>query len=188
MIVAKDNGGGDFKRQLPTPGMHHAVCSKIFDLGMQSETFNGDMAYRHKVHITFEIDETIDDPESEYHGKRLLQNQEYTLSLTEKAKLRGHLESWRGREFTSEELDKGFDIEKLLKVQCQLNVMIKTSKAGNEYAVIKAIVPAGKDAPIMIPELPDDWCPKWIQDKIDTGDGAKGDVATAPDEDDDVPF
>ena len=55
-IMAADSGGG-FTRQLPTPGMHHAVCSRVFDLGMQHNSYNGEMSYQHKVFVVMEIDE-----------------------------------------------------------------------------------------------------------------------------------
>jgi len=187
-IVAKDGGGGGFQRELPEPGMHHAVCSKVFDLGMQEENYNGDLSWKHKVLVVWELDQTIEDKESEYYGKRLLVHNEYTLSLNEKAKLREHLESWRGREFTDEELMHGFDLEKLVKVQCQLNIVIKTSRNGNQYAKVQSVAPAGKNAPVMVPELPDDWCPSWIEAKIAEGQGADGDVSKAPDKDEEIPF
>ena len=186
-LVAKDNGGGGFNRQLPTPGLHHAVCSKAFDLGLQAESYNGESSTRHKALVVWEIDELIDDENSEYNGKRLLVHREYTLSLTEKSRLREHLESWRGKEFSDKELADGFDITKLLGVQCQLMVMTKTSKAGNQYAVVQSVAPAGKTPPLMNPELPDDWCPEWIKKKIAEGVGAVGDVADQT-FDDDVPF
>ena len=186
-IVVKETGGG-FERQLPEAGMHHAVCSKVFDLGLQLETYNSETSQKHKGLVVWELDETIKDESSEYFGKRLLVQKEYTLSLNEKATLRADLEAWRGREFTEEEL-QGFDIEKLLTVQCQLNIVHKTSKSGNVYAKVVGIAPAGKDAPILVPELADDWCPDWIKQKIADGAGAGGDVSKAEKfEDDSIPF
>ena len=187
MIVAKDKGGGD--RQLPTAGVCNAVCSKAFDLGMQSNNYNGEMSYQHKCLLVFELEETIADEASEYFGKRLLYHLEVTLSLNEKAKLRGYLESWRGKEFTPKELQEGFDLEKLLSVQCTLNIIHKTAKSsGRPYAAVSSILPALKDAPMMNPELAKDWCPDWIKTKIAAGDGAEGDVSESKDFDDDVPF
>ena len=185
MIVAKDSGGGD--RQLPKAGICNAVCSKAFDLGMQSNDYNGEMSYQHKCLIVFELEETIADEKSEYFGKRLLHHAELTLSLNEKAKLRKYLQSWRGKDFTPKELQDGFDLEKLLSVQCTINFIHKTSKAGRERAEIDTIMPASKDAPMMNPELAKDWCPDWIKTKIAAGDGAEGDVSERT-FDDDVPF
>jgi hypothetical protein len=187
-IVAKDSGGGGFQRELPEPGIHHAVCSKVFDLGMQAESYNNENSWRHKALVVWELDQTIEDKESEYYGKRLLVHNEYTVSLNEKSKLRKHLESWRGREFTDEELMHGFDIEKLIAVQCQLNIVIRKSGAGRDYSRVESVAPAGKNAPIMTPELPEDWCPDWIKQKIAEGKGAGGDVSKREFEDEEIPF
>lgn len=68
---------------------------------------------------------------------------QYTLSLNSKAKLRQHLEAWRGRKFSGEEL-KGFDLEKLLGANCQLQIVHSLSDNGRTYANVQAIVPLGK--------------------------------------------
>jgi hypothetical protein len=63
----------------------------------------------------------------------------YTKSLHEKAGLRKHLESWRGKSFTEEEA-KGFDIEKLLGVYCMINVT-SDEHDGKTYSNVAAISP-----------------------------------------------
>ena len=46
----------------------------------------------------------------------------YTNSLNEKANLRRDLESWRGKSFTDEELDK-FDLESIVGRPCLLSIV-----------------------------------------------------------------
>ena len=53
-IIVKDQGGGDF--QIPKAGLHNAVCTAVFDLGMQ-QGYQGQM--QHKVGICWELDERI---------------------------------------------------------------------------------------------------------------------------------
>lgn len=185
-ITAKNSGG--FERELPEAGIHHAVCTKVFDIGMQMNTYNGQTSYQHKVLIIWELDETM--KEGEYAGKRFVVHKEYTLSLHEKATLRKDMQSWRGKSFSEKELEVGFDLEKLLKVQCTLNIVIATAKStGNEYVKVDGVMPAQKDAPMLIPELPDDWCPDWIEQKVNEGAGAAGAIGEEKaDPDEEVPF
>lgn len=73
---------------------------------------------------------------------------EYTLSLNEKANLRKDLESWRGRQFTTDEL-KGFQVEKVVGQPCMLSVLHKPNAQGKVYARISAIsgLPKGVECP-----------------------------------------
>jgi len=77
--------------------------------------------------------------------KRFVVTKTYTASLNEKANLRKDLESWRGRPFTVEEL-QGFDLEKVVKAPCMLNLVAQTTKAGKTWTGIAAIMPLAKGA------------------------------------------
>jgi hypothetical protein len=181
MIVAKDEGGGGSYHN-PEPGLHNAVCVKMFDLGMQ-EGYEGKM--QHKVVIYFELEDRI--PDGEYKGKRFMLSRTYTLSLNEKANLRKDLESWRGKAFTDEEA-KGFDIEKLVNIPCTLNVIMHTAN-GKERARISGIMPKQKAAEPLIPELEKDWCPKWIEEAMGKSqEEMVRDVFVDDDPDGDIPF
>ena len=131
----------------PAPaGVHQAVCVDVIDLGMVKSTYEGKESLKHKVNIRWQIDEV--DPEHE--GRRFQVQKRYTLSLHEKAGLRKDLQSWRGKPFTAEEV-KGFDVERLLGVNCQINVVHVTSSDGNVYGNVDAIMPLGKGMPKIEP-------------------------------------
>ena len=130
-IIAKDNR----KDFTPAPeGLHQAVCVDVVDLGMQETQWG----MRQKVELWWQIE--TDNPETQ---KPFEVRQRYTLSLNEKSTLRHHLEAWRGRKFTAEEL-KGFDMEKLLGVNCQLQVVWNITDNGATFANVQAVVPLGK--------------------------------------------
>ena len=173
-IIAKDDGGGP--REKPEAGLHNAVCSKMFDLGIQ-EGFQGKP--QHKVVIYWELEETM--KTGEYAGQRFVMSRTYTLSLNEKATLRRDLESWRGKGFTDDEVN-GFDIEVLIGVPCTLNVL-HDDKSGR--AKIAGIMPKQKTAEALKPELPDDFCPPWIAEALGK---APPEEAAAEFEDDSIPF
>jgi hypothetical protein len=74
----------------------------------------------------------------------------FTLSLGDKSKLRPALESWRGRPFTTDELN-GFDITKVLGANAYLNVT-HAVKGDKTYANITTINPLPKGLPKRSPE------------------------------------
>ena len=105
-LILTDGGG----RYTPTPeGLWPAVCVDVVDLGMQETPWGP----KQKVELYWEIEEL--DPK----GVRFTVRTRYTASLNDKANLRKQLEAWRGRKFTAQEL-KGFDLEVLVGVNCQL--------------------------------------------------------------------
>lgn len=166
-IIAKTN-----KREFtPAPeGLWPAVCIDVVDLGVQKTPWGE----AHKVEIRWALEER--DPKG---GKNFMLVKRYTLSLHEKANLRRELETWRGKKFTSEELE-GFDLEKLLSANCQLQVIHNIKDDGEVFSNVQAIVPAAKGT-VRLP-IPADYIRVINRDKE-----AK---PQSPEEitDDDIPF
>jgi hypothetical protein len=157
MIIAKEPEGKGFEKP---EGTFQAVCYSVWDIGMQKSVFAGEEKRQHKIIIAWEIDKLIE-TEGQYKGKRFVVTNKYTLSLHEKSLLRKHLESWKGKGFSESEL-KGFDIEKLIGVNCILNI-IKTEKNGKTYTNIAAIMPCMKGTIPLKPEnstTPPEWVKK----------------------------
>jgi hypothetical protein len=122
--------GGDF---VPAPeGVHNAVCVDLIDLGMVP----GQYGIKHKMRIVWEIEEK--NPQGEPFTVR----QQYGVSLHEKATLRKDLKSWRGRDFTAEELE-GFDLENILHKPCQV-IVEHSEREGNVYANVTKVLKAAK--------------------------------------------
>lgn len=127
----------------PAPeGLHQAVCVDVVDLGLK-ETQWGE---KHKVEIRWQLEAENTDT-----GERFVVRAWYTLSLSEKAKLRQQLETWRGRKFSAEEL-KGFDLEKLIGANCQLQIVHNLSDEGKVYANVQAIVAHNPKVPKIAPQ------------------------------------
>jgi|SRR5690606_24025297 len=143
-IIARDTGGnsGDFE---PAPaGAHQAVCVDVVDKGLVTTEWQGKVRDRHLVQIRWQINERMTD------GTRYLVTRTFTLTLHEKGQLRPFLESWRGRAFTREELE-GFDLERLIGANCQINVVHRTNN-DRTYANVVSIMPPAKGTPRMEPE------------------------------------
>lgn len=131
MIIAKSNKG-EFT---PAPeGLWGAVCCDVVDLGMQESQWGES----HRVEIRWQLED--DDPKSD---KPYMVFRRFRLSLHEKSTLRPLLEAWRGRKFSAEELE-GFDLEKLIGVNCQVQVVHNIKAGGETYANVQAVVKAAK--------------------------------------------
>lgn len=160
---------GDFVKM--PEGTHAARCYQVIDIGTQRIEYphgSGDFKNQQKIVLSFESpDELMED------GQPFIIHQEYTASFGDKAKLRQHLESWRGKQFTKEEL-AGFYVGNLLTQACLITVVHRTSGTGNVYANVTNISAPVKG--MVVPELVNPalkWevggdlsvLPEWIKNK-----------------------
>lgn len=122
----------------PAPaGAHSAVCIGFVDMGTQP-SFYEDGKPAHKVRITWELDEQMDD------GRPFTISKTYTWSMNDRATLRAHLESWRGRPFKKEDFGpNGFDTKNLLLKPCTLTIQHKDVN-GQMRALVAGVAPPMK--------------------------------------------
>jgi hypothetical protein len=139
------------KKRVPCPeGTHLTICYAIIDLGTQAGTYKGKPKKAHKILFGFET------PNQKYVFDEKEGPQpfglwsRFTASLSERAKLRGILESWRGRKFTDEEV-KGFD-PKILLGKAALSTVIHKDGYANIQGMVKLPKEMG-EAPKPINEL-----------------------------------
>ena len=172
------------KREIVPSGTHIARCYSMIHIGTVEWEYAGETKYTNKIRITFELPHEMRDFGGE--EKPMVISKEYTLSLHEKSNLRRDLEWWRGRSFSNQELSS-FDITNVLRSSCNVSVIHKTSKSGNEFAQIGSIssMTKGSDCPKQINEsfifnyednFNEDWLeeqPEWVQDQIKNTDEYK---------------
>ena len=137
-------------------GTHVGRCYQIVDVGTQHTTFNGKPRLAHKVRVSFELP-VLRVKYEDGSDKPAAVHVTYTLSLSEKANLRKHLESWRGRAFTAEELS-AFNIGKVLGAPALVSVTHTPRKEGtgvyvNIAGLSKVItgmaVPTAENKPVL---------------------------------------
>lgn len=154
---ATDTGGGDFV-QAPA-GSHLARCIKLTDLGTQTGEFEGKVNHRNQVLATWELpNELMED------GQPFLVSKFYTNSLGDKATLRHHLVTWRGRDFTVEELAR-FDLQSILGAPCMLSVVHSEKGKAKVDAVMK--LPKGMECPPQINPSEAFWLDEFSQEKFE---------------------
>jgi len=121
----------------PAPeGLWPGVCVDVIERPQQQTPYG----VKDKIEVRWQIDEANPDT-----GKRFEVRAWFTASLNEKAKLRQTLETWRAKKFTADEL-RGFDVEKLIGVNCQIQIVHNQGDEGKVYANVQAVVPAPRGA------------------------------------------
>ena len=150
-LIARESGGGTFT-PVP-PGMYLARCYRIVDLGTQKSEYLGQIKNLPKVMLQFEVHGEDDE------GKPLLTaknepmsiSKNFTLSLAEKATLRKDLQTWRGKEFTPDEL-KGFQLDNVLGAWAMIAITKAMGNNGKEYTNIANINSVPKAMKASLPE------------------------------------
>lgn len=137
MSLTLTESAGNF--ELPPSGPQAARCIRVIDLGTQTSDFQGEPRSARKVLLTWRLTESRSDGEPFQVSRR------FTASLHEKAALRAFLKSWRGRDFTPDELS-AFDLGKLLGAPAMLN-LAHSERSGRDYADIVSISPLPKGLP-----------------------------------------
>ena len=137
-FFVEDKGGFEV-----TPsGMHLARCYRIVDVGTQKSEYKGQVKFLHKIMIGWEILSTDEQgqPVRMKDGRPFAMFKNYTMSWSEKATLRGDLQSWRGKPFTQEELRR-FDLKTVLGAYCMLNVIERAGNDGKMYVNVAGVSP-----------------------------------------------
>ncbi len=143
-------------------GAFVARCYRLIDLGTQVVTWQGESKEQHKISIGWELP-----TELMLDGRPFSAHETYTWSFHEKAKLRGALESWRGRKFGEADFNgpNRFDTRMLLGMACLLTIIHEEGKTGGVWARVAGIsplprgmeVPPAVNEPLYLSLLPDRW-------------------------------
>ena len=195
-------GNTETKKEIVPSGTHVARCYSMIHIGTVEWEWQGETKYSNKIRVTFELPHEMRDFSGEQ--KPMVISKEYTLSLHEKSNLRRDLEGWRGKSFNNKELAH-FDITNLISKECNISVIHKTSKSGNEFAQIGSIsgITKGTKCPKQFNDsfifnyednFNEDWLelqPEWIKDQIKGTDEYKNKMNQKKFQDtptDDMPF
>jgi hypothetical protein len=150
-LIAKESGGGTFT-PVP-PGMYLARCYRIVDLGTQKSEYLGQVKNLPKVMLQFEVhgEDEAGKPLVTAKGEPMSISKNFTLSLAEKATLRKDLQTWRGKEFTPEEL-RGFSVDNVLGAWAMIAITKAMGNNGKEYTNIANINSVPKAMKANLPE------------------------------------
>lgn len=117
-------------------GQYVAQCVDCIDLGEKVQDFPGTKHYLAPTcALVFRTGEV-----NEETGDFIDIAREFTVSMGEKANLRKFLEQWRGKPYTTEQIEAGVPLDKLTGNHGLLTVAHRTSGKGRTYANITACV------------------------------------------------
>jgi hypothetical protein len=139
------------KRALHEAGSFAGVCCDFLNLGFrkrEDKTTGKPYLVRSVAYVVFAGEH---DPDT---GKPLYLSREFDERLSKKAAFRKFLESWRGKEYTDDELHEGIPYHKAVGRGFTVTVVHNESK-GNTYANIESIKPLAKG--LVAPEIPADF-------------------------------
>jgi len=137
-LIAKGEGSSF----IPVPtGMHLARCYRIVDLGTQESTYMGNVKQLHKMMMQFEVhgEDAQGNLTVTSKGEPMTVSKNYTVTLSDKSNLRKDLQTWRGKDFTAEEL-RGFEVKNVLGQWAMISV-VETENNGQTYTNIANINP-----------------------------------------------
>lgn len=139
-LVVKSTESNSTFVPVPT-GMHLARCYRIIDLGTQESTYMGNIKHLPKVMFQFEVhsEDGQGNPTVTTKGDPMTVSKNFTLTLAEKSTLRKDLQTWRGKDFTADEL-KGFELKNVLGQWAMISV-VETENNGKTYTNIATINP-----------------------------------------------
>ena len=121
------------------PGVYIAICVGVIDLGEQySEKFKN---YQNKVKFVWELAGETVEIDGEIKPRQL--SKEFTISVTQKGKLRPFLSSWNGKQYGDEEFGE-IDLFEQIGKACQLQVVLNET---GEYANVENLMPLPKGMP-----------------------------------------
>lgn len=183
-LSATDKGGVEFEPM--APGGYIGVCDMVVDLGVQD---GGKYPDRQQCYIRWNMPAarvTWAEDGEEKEGPAV-NGRFFTVSLSSTANLRKFLKGWRGRDFTTKELED-FDLFNLLGAPCQLNIIHKEREGKKPRADIQTCMPLIEGMEKPESEIPPigysreesfvsgeprpssevyDMLPEWLQKKID---------------------
>lgn len=173
-LIAKESSGKEIP---PAPeGTHVARCIMLVDMGTQENVMFKKWAP--KCRITFELPEEKFVFDEQRGPEPYVVGNDYTLSTADRSNLRKMLKSWRGRDFTAEEV-KEFQLKNILDKPCLLTIGHRHKDDGRVFAEILSIGPLMKSMvapprilPLVYYEIEqgkDDTyktLPEWIRDRV----------------------
>ena len=125
------------------PGTYFAVCIGAVDLGEQETTYNGKTRYVNQMQLIFELPEELIEVDGEMQPRWL--SRRFTVSVSNKSKLRQFIETWYGKKF-SDDAFREFDSDELLGRPAMLSVVLSEDGAYANIASASAL-PKGVPAP-----------------------------------------
>jgi|TARA_R110000744_G_scaffold162155_1_gene278756 hypothetical protein len=133
---------------LAPAGTHIARCFKMIHVGTLDYEYQGEPKKKNSLWVYFELPNETQTFNPEIGEQPYSVNIEYNLTYYEAAKLFKHVNSWRGRTLSPQEIDD-FEVSSLIGEPCMLTIVHNNAASGKTYANINSItgMPKGMECP-----------------------------------------
>lgn len=141
-IIVKDEGT---KRTLPPEGTHVARCYGMLQIGTVLQKGSFGEKKKNLILVMWELCNEMHEFKEGEGLKPFAVSKRYTLSFYQ-SHLRKDLESWRGKQYSDEDVKNGVDVVKLVGHPCMITV---AHSEDGKYANVMAVtgMPKGITAP-----------------------------------------
>ena len=136
-------------KYLAPAGTHIARCYRMIHVGERDYEYQGEPKKKNSLWVYFELPNELNVFNPELGEQPYSVNIEYNHVPYETAKIMKHINSWRGKALSPQEIDD-FDVSTLLEQPCMLTIVHNTSAAnGKTYSNIASIsgMPKGIECP-----------------------------------------
>lgn len=128
---------------LPRSGSHIARAYAVIDLGTRETGFTdseGRPKRLREILIYWELPGSKHIFKKEKGEQPLVVKKKFTYNFGKEATLRKTLENWRGKAFTEEELNKGYDLKNILNTPALISLTENEYK-GEKYMKVASVSP-----------------------------------------------
>jgi hypothetical protein len=165
-LIIKRSEEGNFDRELISEGTIQMVISGVVDLGTQEvkKYQSEEIDHVHQILVAFEVGEDIE--EGDFAGKPKMTYVRYKLSMHKKSKLFALVKALAGASKAEQLAVKGFDIYKMVGMNCFGTFEHRVTQSGNELSVLINVSELPKNIEKMEVRTPitdDDNAPEWIK-------------------------
>jgi hypothetical protein len=135
-FIEANSGTGGY--EIAPEGSHRAVCIGLAMMGTHESTFEGEKKRQKKVRFFFEIPNETEGNEPYEVSKQ------FNFSWHKQSNLRPFINTWRGRAFSDDELNK-FNIASVIGAPCALTIQHTVSAtSGKTRPEVKTVTPLMK--------------------------------------------
>jgi len=179
-LIIKRSDDQGFDKELISEGTIQMVVSGVFDLGIQEvkKYKSEETEHKRQVMICFEVGETF--TTGDYAGKSKKYYKRYKYSMHKKSALFSLIKALVGGAKADKLAEKGFDLYKIIGLNCFGTFEQEVSQSGNKYnSLINVSEPIKGVAKLEVEDLllDDDSAPDWIKRIKDISiDSAKQDL------------
>jgi hypothetical protein len=124
---------------IPPAGNHPARCFSIIDIGTHTDDGAYGVQTNRKIRFSWELPDELHVFDEKKGPQPFAVHRLVNFMMNPRSTFQQMLESWRGKQFTADELEN-FEIRRVLGAPCMVTV-VHATKGNNVYANVETVAP-----------------------------------------------